>query len=143
MKRKVAIFDVDGTIFRSSLLIELVNVLIEHKVFPEEAHLEYQREYKDWINRQGTYEPYIDGVVKVFMKYITGADNEKVLNATKEVLTRYEDRTYKYTRDLFKKLKDEGYYLLVISHSPKFILEDFGKKHGFDKIYGKVCRPIT
>lgn len=38
--RKVAFFDIDGTVFRSSLLIELVNALIAEGVFPKEA-LEY------------------------------------------------------------------------------------------------------
>jgi hypothetical protein len=33
-KRRVAVFDVDGTIFRSSLLIQLVEKLIEKRAFP-------------------------------------------------------------------------------------------------------------
>lgn len=32
-KRKVAVFDIDGTIFRSSLLIELVEVMVQHGLF--------------------------------------------------------------------------------------------------------------
>ena len=34
MPRKVAVFDVDGTIFRSSLLIQLVERLIADGLFP-------------------------------------------------------------------------------------------------------------
>ena len=43
-RRRVAVFDVDGTIFRSSLLIQLVNKLIEDGAFPEGARRAYERE---------------------------------------------------------------------------------------------------
>ena len=38
-QQKVAVFDVDGTIFRSSLLVQLVNTLIENDAFPKDARL--------------------------------------------------------------------------------------------------------
>ncbi|OGL79258.1 hypothetical protein A3J43_01580 [Candidatus Uhrbacteria bacterium RIFCSPHIGHO2_12_FULL_54_23] len=43
-KRELAIFDLDGTIFMSSLTIELLEALIEEDVFPardERIHLTY------------------------------------------------------------------------------------------------------
>ena len=56
MQRKVAFFDVDGTIFRSSLLIELVEGLIERGIFPSEVSKEFSRSKSAWENREGTYE---------------------------------------------------------------------------------------
>lgn len=138
MQRKVAIFDVDGTIFRSSLLIELVNILIEKNIFPEQARSEFEKEETAWINRHGPYEDYIKRVVDVFMKYIKGMGAETLEDAAKEVSGQHENRTYRYTRGLIKKLKSEGYYMLAISHSPKLVLDSFGRKHGFDKIYGTI-----
>ncbi|OHB06329.1 MAG: hypothetical protein A3A26_03420 [Candidatus Zambryskibacteria bacterium RIFCSPLOWO2_01_FULL_47_14] len=138
MKRKVAIFDVDGTIFRSSFLIELVNTLIEKGIFPEEARFEFEKEKTSWINRHGPYEHYIQAVVNVFAKYINGTAMQDIEGIAQEVVNHQENRTYRYTRDLLAKLKSESYYLLVISHSPKFILEEFCRKHGFDKCYGTL-----
>ena len=48
VKRKVAIFDVDGTIFRSSLLIELVEQLIRDGLFPEDAQAMYSQQKEKW-----------------------------------------------------------------------------------------------
>lgn len=138
MQRKVAIFDVDGTIFRSSLLIELVNILIERDIFPVAAREEFEKEYNAWLNRHGPYEDYIGHVVETFVKYIKGVDYHELENASQDVLARHEHRTYRYTRNLISKLKQDGYYLLLISHSPKLILEEFGRKHGFNKIYGII-----
>ena len=53
MPRKVAVFDVDGTIFRSSLLIEVVDPLIRDGVFPEEVQDSYAKEYERWLDREG------------------------------------------------------------------------------------------
>jgi HAD superfamily phosphoserine phosphatase-like hydrolase len=53
-----------------------------------------------------------------------------------EIIEAKKDRTYRYTRDLIQELKKKGYYLLAISHSPKFIVDGFAYEMGFDKSYG-------
>ena len=53
VKRKVAIFDVDGTIFRSSLLIQLVDKLIERGAFPSETEKVYEKARQKWLDREG------------------------------------------------------------------------------------------
>lgn len=45
---------------------------------------------------------------------------------------------YRYTRDLIKELKEEGYYLVAISQSPKTVLDEFCAQYGFDKVYGRI-----
>lgn len=136
--RKVAIFDVDGTIFRSSLLIELVKVLIERGIFPKEARGIFEKEYTAWVNREDSYERYIRGVVDSFMSYVKGVHYGELKDAADSVLEHHKDRVYRYTRDLLKELKDDDYFLLAISHSPKLILEGFCKHLGFDKVYGMI-----
>lgn len=136
--RKVAIFDIDGTIFRSSLLIELVNMLIERGVFPENARAEYEKEHREWLDRKGDYQNYIEAVVGVFLKHLKGVYYGDFMDAADSVIEEHKYHTYRYTRDLIAELKSGGYYLLAISHSPKSILEKFCKYLGFDKVYGKL-----
>lgn len=45
---------------------------------------------------------------------------------------------YRYTRDLIKHLKEDGYCIVAISQSPKTILDEFCKQYGFDKVYGRI-----
>jgi HAD superfamily hydrolase (TIGR01490 family) len=137
-KRQVAIFDVDGTIFRSSLLIELTNVLIERNIFPEEARKYFEREYTEWLDREGTYESYIGAVIKSFMKHIKGVHYGELMDAAEHVLDEHQNRVYRYTRDLVGELKKKGYFLLAISQSPKAILDKFCEQYGFDKVYGRI-----
>jgi HAD superfamily hydrolase (TIGR01490 family) len=137
-QRKVAIFDIDGTIFRSSLLIELVETLIERDIFPEEVWKGYQRQERAWLERRGTYEDYIEAVVKVFRKHLQGVYYADFADVSKEVVARYQNRVYRYTRDLLHDLKKREYYLLAISQSPKTVVDGFAKRMGFDKVYGRI-----
>jgi len=136
--KKVAIFDIDGTIFRSSLLIELMDVLIERGNIDESARKEYEREHKHWLMRKGDYESYIGAVVKSFIGHIKGVHYADFAEASETVIERYQNHTYRYTRDLVTQLKKEKYFLLAITHSPKGIAEKFCKGLGFDKVYGSL-----
>ncbi len=134
--RPVAVFDIDGTVFRSSLLIELVDRLILRGVFPEEARKDYERAQEEWLDRKADYEPYIKKVVQSFGTYLKGTAYSDVADVAGEVIEEMHGRTYRYTRDLITDLKNKGYYLLAISHSPKFIVDGFAYELGFHKSYG-------
>lgn len=135
-QRPVAVFDIDGTVFRSSLVIELVDRLILRGVFPESAHAYYAKTKEEWLNRQGDYEPYINKVVLAFAKHLKGIPYGDVADIAGEVIEEMRHRTYRYTRDLVQELKTKGYFLLAVSHSPKFIVDGFCYELGFDKSYG-------
>ena len=137
-KQRVAIFDVDGTIFRSSLLIQVVNRLIEKEVFPPSTRRVYEREYERWLNREGDYDEYINAVVKAFVKHLKGVHYSALADAAEEVVDEQSKRVYRYTRDLLKDLKRRGYFLLAVSHSPKTVLDKFCPRLGFDKTYGML-----
>lgn len=135
-RRKVAAFDIDGTVFRSSLVLELVERLVERGLFPPSASAAYEDERLEWLDRKGDYPSYINKVVKVFAKHIKGLAFEDVANLAGEIIEERRDRVYRYTRNLIKELKGDGYFLLAVSHSPKFIVDGFGYEQGFDKTYG-------
>jgi len=137
-KNKVAIFDIDGTIFRSSLLIELVNEMIDENLFPKEIRKEYEQEYFLWLDRRGKYDDYINAVVRAYNERIKGVDYADFKKVAERVIERMKNRVYRYTRDLVQELKSKGYFLLAISHSPMEIVQDFGYNTGFDKVYGRI-----
>ncbi len=137
-KRKVAIFDVDGTIFRSSLFIELAEAMIEEGYFPADMRDDYALRYRRWLDRKGSYEEYLEGVIKSFMKNLKGVRYADFADVAKTVVSLEKDRVYRYTRDLIKELKKKDYFLLAVSQSPKTVLDLFCKRLGFDKVYGRI-----
>lgn len=137
-KRKVAVFDVDGTIFRSSLFIELAEELISQGIFNESVRGRYAKEQRAWLDRKGDYEAYINALVGVFLEEIRGVHYKDFQEAAKRVVDRKADRVYCYTRDLVKDLRARGYFLLAISQSPKSVLDHFCRRFGFHKVYGRI-----
>jgi HAD superfamily hydrolase (TIGR01490 family) len=139
---KLAIFDIDGTIFRSSLVIELSHALVDAKVFPAVARKEISKEYLAWLDRKGSYEAYIDKVVKIYIKHIGGKSFKKVDRVARQVIEFQKDRVYRFTRDLIKKLKSQNYFLVAISGSPSYIVEKYAEAVGFNLFFGTELEVI-
>ena len=138
MTKPVAFFDIDGTVFRSSLLVELVERLIEENVFDAKVPDYYRKLHEAWRDREGSYEAYIDAVVKAFVTNIKGVHYGVLADIGRQVVGEQSKHVYRYTRDLIKELKEKDYYVVAISQSPKTILDDFCMNYGFDKVYGRI-----
>ncbi len=137
-KKKFAAFDIDGTIFRSSLFVELLDSMVCKNILsPQTKHL-YQEKLKLWKSRRISYEDYIKSLIDYFHNNIKGVFYGDFADTAKEVVKNKNTYTYTYTTNLLETLKDKGYFLVAISHSPKTILDLFCPQMGFDKIYGMV-----
>ncbi len=132
--KKFAVFDVDGTIFRSSLVLEAVYALIRRGVFPYKARAEFDAQLEAWRIRNDpeSYDAYIEAVVDTFGRYIKGISENTFKLVAQAVIDEQKHYTYVYTRNLVKTLKDSGYTLIAISGSPKELVEPFTDQYGFD-----------
>jgi HAD superfamily phosphoserine phosphatase-like hydrolase len=136
---KIAIFDIDGTIFRKNLHFELIDELVWMKVFPKEVRTQLVKLYSDWLEHRGTYETYRQGIVKLYSKYIKGCTKEDVLKASVGLMPFYKNKTYVFAERLIEKLKKENYHIIAVSGSPLEVVEEYNKKHlGFEKVFGSV-----
>src|SRR3989344_286713 len=133
-RRKLAIFDVDGTIFRWSLFIEIVEGLIEKGYFPQKAFQEINARYLQWMDRKIHYNIYLEQVIQTYYKYLKGCKYSDVEKVARHVILEKGNRVYRYTSTLKKK----GYFLLIISGSPEFIVQEFARLFGFDQWYGSI-----
>lgn len=138
-KTKIAIFDIDGTIFRKNLHFELINELAYLGVFPKEVRTKLTEVYSSWLEHTGTYEDYKRALVDMYAEYIPGVKVEDVIKAAKIVIPFHAKRTYVFSEELIKKLRAENYYLMVISGSPIEIVEEYNRHYlHFDYVYGSI-----
>lgn len=136
-KQKLAVFDIDGTIFRSSLLLELVEVCIEEGLFPSRARSLYSEEFQRWLDRRGSYEEFMTKAVQTYRSHIKGVRLADVMEIADRMMLFHKNRVYRYTRDLMLKLQ-KSHFLLAISHSPYHIVEPFCREWGFQKVYAML-----
>ena len=136
-KKPLAFFDIDGTIFRSSLLIELQEYLVEYGVFPKIVTKELESAHIAWLDRKGAYEAFINEVVDTYQKRIIGVEESDVKRVANLVIKEEKERVYRYTRDLLRKIR-KTHMLVAISGSPKDIVAAFNRYWKFDEIYATV-----
>lgn len=134
--QRIAVFDIDGTIFRSSLIIELLYELMECKVFPKSALKSVDKDFFAWLNREGHYETYINKVVAVYRDNMKGKKVKDFEEAEQRVIAKHKGKVYRYTRSLIQDLKNKDYIMLAISGSPVGIVEKFSKSFGFNDWIG-------
>jgi HAD superfamily phosphoserine phosphatase-like hydrolase len=138
-KTKLAVFDIDGTIFRKNLHFVLINELVWMRVFPQKVKNELVDLYADWLDHEGTYENYRRSLVELYSQYIKGCKKEDIIKASRNVIHFNEKRTYIFAEELIKDLKGKNYDIIAISGSPSEIVEEYNQKHlKFDKVFGSV-----
>lgn len=145
---KLAIFDIDYTITRKETLMEFFKYLVlkdikNIKFLPRALYSGLMYGIKVYDERR---------VKECFLKFIDNIDEKDLAKLTKSF---YDERLssilYKDAVDMIKKLKNEGYMVILISASPEFYIKEFyaikevdliiGTKFAFDG--GKFVRKMN
>lgn len=134
-QKSIAIFDIDGTIFRSSLTIELFKHLTAKKIFGPGFMRKVRASEARWLNRQGHYEKYIEDVAAAYQKAIIGKRKNDIVLASRKIVAAQKFRTYRYTKRLLEKIRGK-YFTIGISGSPLEIVNEYNKFLKFNKLYG-------
>jgi HAD superfamily hydrolase (TIGR01490 family) len=138
LKQRIAIFDIDGTIFRKNLAFELINELSWMKIFKKEVRETLIRSYSDWLDHKGTYESYRRALVDLYAENLKGCRKEDIERASSEVIPFHKDRTYIFANKLIEKFKKENYHIIAVSGSPHEIVEEYNKYLQFNAVFGSI-----
>ncbi len=136
-KNKLAIFDIDGTIFRKNLHFELINELVYGGVFRKEVKAELQNFYGNWLDNEGTYEAYRNKLVSLYEENIKGCKKSDIVSASKNVANFHAKRIYIFAKKMIEKMR-KNHTMLIISGSPSEIVEEYANIFNFDAHYGTV-----
>ena len=128
--RNVAFFDIDGTFFRWSLFLEILEKMFEEKLLKEELALKYFKKLNLWQKREISFEDFIKEAVLIFDNNIEGVSVSAYIDIARSVVENSHRKTYLFTRELIFELKKQNWFLIAISHSTKFAVDLFAKKMG-------------
>lgn len=138
-RKKLAIFDIDGTIFRKNLHFELINELTWLGTFPKEVRRKLTEVYSGWLEHEGTYEDYRTALVNLYSEHIRGVTEEQVREASRILIPFHMKRTYIFSEGLIRKFRAEGYHIIAVSGSPIEIVEEYNRDYlKFDFVFGSV-----
>jgi HAD superfamily hydrolase (TIGR01490 family) len=133
MRKPFAVFDIDGTVFRSSLYIEVVYELANQNIIrlPE-------TKYETWAARtKSGYQTYRNHLVEVLESQIKNIPVEKFEKASQSVVNRQAEHVYVFSRNLIRSLQKKGYFMIAISGSQTELVERFARYWDFDTFIGQ------
>lgn len=129
-----AFFDIDGTLFRNSLLIEHFLLLTADGIIPEEAwSKEIGPLFDKYQNRFGAYEDYLDKASLVYQQKLTGLDKDIIDKYSDIVIEKNKDKVYMVTRKAVEFHKKNNHKIFFISGSPEFLVNQYAHIYGADE----------
>lgn len=128
-----AFFDIDGTLYRNSLMIEHFKKLTKYEVIdPALWHTKVKSTYENWEKRRGNYDDYLLELAAVYIESLKGLEKDMLEFITNQVIDRKGDNVYVYTRERIRWHKEQGHRILFISGSPSFLVRKMAEKYGID-----------
>ena len=104
-----AFFDIDGTLYRGSLMIEHFRKLVKYEVI--EQNIWYNKIndlYVLWKNRQGDYDDFMEELAQEYIKNLTGLNLNHIEFISDQVINLKGDAIYRYSRSQIQWHKDMG-----------------------------------
>jgi HAD superfamily hydrolase (TIGR01490 family) len=137
-QQKFAVFDIDGTLFRSGLYREVFFELIRMKALPKGVYQMLADKETAWQKRTHgrAFGEFEQSMVEMFDKQLPKLKVAYFDLAAERVIEKHLDNVYAYTRDLVKVLKDQGYFMIAISGSQTELVGPFAQHYGFDHWVG-------
>lgn len=128
---KAAFFDIDGTLYRDSLMIEHFKKLVKYEVLDQSLwHTHVKQTYENWHKRRGNYDDYMLELAAIYIEALKGLDKSKMEFVTSQVIDLQGDKVYMYTRNRIQWHLDNGFKVFFISGSPDYLVKKMAKRYG-------------
>lgn len=132
-----AFVDLDGTLYRWSLYVDLIEQLMRFQQTLPAHFFESQAQRKTWEERSLHDDAYLSQVIHEWeARSMIGLSKNELVLAVHEVLRKQKSRSYIFTRELLAVLKECEYRLIAIGGSPQPMVEALAKDWKFDEAHG-------
>lgn len=139
MSSIAAFFDIDGTLYRNSLMIQHFKKLIKYEVIdPAIWHNHVKHTYSEWENRYGDFEVYLEELANYYVEELKGINKSHIDFIASQVIKINGDKVYRYTRSRIEWHKKNGHKVFFISGGPDFLVEKMAEKYGVTEYKGSV-----
>lgn len=139
-QRPFAVFDIDGTVARTSLYLATVHAMKRRGMLPDADAKAIDEALDAWLGRSSdqSFEDYAKLCIEVFDRALPTIKFSAYQAVVDEVMERFSHKIYRYTTELIKELKKRNYMIFAISGSEQSIVERFCAKYGFDDCIGNT-----
>lgn len=131
MKKIGVFFDIDGTLYRDSLMVEHFKELVQYELIdPVIWHNTAKRAFYDWDMRHENYDNYIEAIAQIYLTTMKGLNREHMDFISHQVINVKGDKVYRFTKDRIQWHKSQGHVVIFISGSPDYLVSKMAEKYG-------------
>lgn len=137
MKEIVAFFDIDGTIFRDSLMIAHFRTLRELGIINERSwqnDIEFSEQR--WTKRRVDYDDFLNDISNAYLESLKGVSYEDILFTAKHTIKNRADEVYRFTKERIEYHRTNNHKVIFISGSPDFLVNHMAKIWKADIAFG-------
>ncbi|MDO5725371.1 MAG: HAD-IB family hydrolase [Tissierellia bacterium] len=139
MKKTAAFFDIDGTIYRDSLMTEHFRKLVQYEVIDNTIWMsDVKKVYDEWEKRHGDYEEYLETIAEVYRSQLKGVDRDFICYIADHVIKDKSDNIYKYSRYKINWHKEREHLIFFISGSPDFLVSRMARRYDVTDYRGSI-----
>ncbi len=123
-----AFFDIDGTIFRDSLMIAHFKKMREFKIINDltlENNIHFSEQ--SWQKRRVDYDDFLDDISKAYVKSLMGVTYADIMFTARHTVKSRADEVYRFTKNQIEYHHEQGHLVVFISGSPDFLVRHMAK----------------
>ncbi len=134
MKRKVAVFDIDGTLYRYVFHHAVLDVMERENLIPEQYVATIKQKRKEWKERvhPEAFWDFVRAQNDFFFEQLEAIDPKDYERIATAVVEQEKNHLYTYTAHLLQRMKEEGRVIIAISGSAQNVIQKFTDTLGFD-----------
>ena len=141
MDNIVAFFDIDGTIFRDSLMIAHFRKMREMQIINDYSwNNDIDFSEARWAKRRVNYDDFLNDISQAYITSLKGVSYEEVLFTAKQTIKSRADEVYRFTKERITYHKNNGHLVIFISGSPDFLVEQMAKIWKADLAFGSIYK---
>ncbi len=127
-KRIAAFFDIDGTIFRDSLMIAHFRKMREYGIIDDSSwRSDVSFSEEKWHKRRVDYDDFLDDIAKAYVHSLLGASYGDIMFSAKHTIRSRADEVYRFTRNRIHRHRELGHLVVFISGSPDFLVRQMAQ----------------
>jgi HAD superfamily hydrolase (TIGR01490 family) len=129
-----AVFDIDGTLVRWQLYHAVADELAKLNIINSKKYQTVLKARENWKRRLSinSFTEYEQSLIQLISQAVPGIDYSIFQQICTDVVRRYQDQVYTFTRDLIGSLKTQNYLIFAISASPSELVSLVAAYYGFD-----------
>lgn len=126
-KITAAFFDIDGTVFRDSLMIAHFKKMREFKIIEDYNLANIHFSEKSWQKRRVAYDDFLDEISRTYVKSLMGVSYSDIMFTARHTIKNRADEVYRFTKNQIKYHLEKGHLVVFISGSPDFLVRHMAK----------------